>query len=219
MSKPCVMRLLHWRLGVNLVLCLNPGLTFTVPWLSCWRSWGWLLGKHKIDRWISEKLFCLRFCEDLATKKIRSSPTFHELWGLSADQEPVALTLAEAIYGTLVACGKFISWSHTWRQSLSTLEAALVWTLSTFDGWMYLKRTVFFDLPRWRRNNRMAECLWDDSYLSFVDVFQTEYVPCALLFAARIFVEAGVLAKLMALLISYPLMRGKSLVQASPGGC
>lgn len=67
-------------------------------------------------------------------KNQRSSPTFHELWGLSADQEPVTLTLAEAIYGTLVACGKFISWSSTWRQSLSTLEAALVWTLSTFDG-------------------------------------------------------------------------------------
>lgn len=155
-------------------------------------------------------------------KNQRSSPTFHELWGLSADQEPVTLTLAEAIYGTLVACGKFISWSSTWRQSLSTLEAALVWTLSTFDGVLNVfekDRFFFFDLPRWRRNNRMAECLWDDSYLSFVDVFQTEYFSCALLFAARIFVEAGVLAKLMALLISYPLMRGKSLVQASPGGC
>lgn len=123
----------------------------------------------------------------------------------------------------IVACGKFISWSRTWRQSLSTLEAALVWTLSTFDGVLnvFEKGPFFFDLDllRWRRNNRMAACLWDDSYLSFVDVFQTEYFSCALLFAARIFVEAGVLAKLMALLISYPLMRGKSLVQASPGGC
>lgn len=171
-------RLLHWRLGVNLVLCLNPGLTFTVPWLS-WRSWGWLLGKHKIDRWISEKLFCFVLLWRSGNQKNqRSSPPFHELWGLSADQEPVALTLAEAIYGTLVACGKFI-WSRTWRQSLSTLEAALVWTLSTFDGWMYLKKDRFFDLLRWRRNNRTAECLWDDSSLSFVDVFQTEYFSCA----------------------------------------
>ncbi len=114
-----------------------------------------------------------------------------------------------------VGGGLFLEANGTWRQSLSTLEAALVWTLSSFDGHTYFKKCL--DLPSvGEKITEWQNVLWYDSDLSFVDVYPSshkhgseKWVP------PHCYFKAGVLAKLMALLISYPLMRGKSLVQAS----